>query len=140
MICGRSIARRIKLPAGSIRLCSEQECLDTLTQKVNDAVPIVWFSSEDLYNHEVAAPEVLDNKKFLNEGLIKELANDVSNYIWGDQTLGELFGEALTEAGQKLEKNFIAAIPKKDLPCYINVEWKSKESQELYEKRLTRDK
>jgi hypothetical protein len=137
MICGRKIARRIKLPAGSIRLCSDQKCLDTLNHRVNDAIPVVWFSYNDLINHEVAALEVLEHKLFHNEGLVRELAEDVDDFIWGGETLGEMFHDALVEAGQKLEKNFIAAIPKKDVPLYINVEWKSDEARELYQKLLT---
>lgn len=137
MICGRKIARQIKLPAGSICLCTDQECLDTITYRINDAVPVVWFSYNDLSNHEAAAPEVLSSDRFHNEDIVRELAKDVDQFIWKGATLGKMFDEALSEAGQKLENNFIANIPKKEMPCHISVQWKSEEAREFYKKRLT---
>jgi hypothetical protein len=88
-----------------------------------------------LINYEVISEEIVNH--FANDyKTIKELATDVEEYIWSGETLGEMFNEALVEAGQKLEKNFIVGLKDKDLPLHIINEFKSEEAKTLFECRL----
>ncbi len=50
--------------------------------------------------------------------------------------LGKMFNEALVEAGQRLEKNFIAGLKDKELPLHTLNEFKSEEAKKLFECRL----
>ena len=139
IICGRKIGRETKFPGGSIYLCNDQDCKDELLLKINDnALPIAQFNMQALIDHEIISEEIVNHfaKDFKT---IKELAIDVEEYIWGGETLGEMFNEALVEAGQKLEKNFIAGLKDKELPLHTLNEFKSEEAKTAFECRLKGD-
>jgi hypothetical protein len=88
-----------------------------------------------LIDHEVISEEIVNHfaKDFKT---IKELAVDVEEYIWEGNALGEIFNDALVEAGQVLEKKFIVGLKDKDLPLHTLEEFKSKEAKILFEHRL----
>jgi hypothetical protein len=90
---------------------------------------------EAMLNHEVISEEIANHfaKDFKT---IKELAIDVEDYIWSGETLGDMFNEALVEAGQKLEKNYIAGLKDPALHIHLMKELKSEEAKALFECRL----
>jgi len=134
IVCGRP-ARRIKLPAGSLCLCSRQECKDALNFNLNGSIPVAVLGPDDLIAHEVVDKEILDKYKD-NAGLFGELASDVEEYIWGGVTLGELYEYAVAEAGQKLEKMHIENTKGKELLCIPMSILHSDEAKLLLEQKL----
>ena len=136
IICGRRIGRPIKFPAGSIYVCNDTDCRKELAYKINgESIPQVSFSMQDLRDHEAVNERVLQHYE-KNISMAYARATDVGEYIWGGQTLGEMYVEALAEVGQMLEKNFIADMPSKDLPTLMGEEFHSEEARKLLDKRL----
>lgn len=136
IVCGK-IAKEIKLPNGSIPLCTDQACLDELNYMTNGkAIPIVWFSMDDLIEHEVVDEEII--KHFAGDmKTAMDLAQDVQSNIWGGSALGEMFSDALNEcAGPELEKRYVTVTKDKDLPLIPMDSLKSEEAKSLLEKRL----
>ena len=138
IICEKRIGRKIKFPGGSIYLCNDQDCKDKLLLKINDnALPVAQFSLQEFVNHEVVSEEIV--KHFANDfATIKQLAFDVEQYIWSGETLGEMYHEAIVEAGQVLEKNYIAGLKNPPLHLHLMKELKS-EAKALFECRLKGD-
>ena len=135
IVCGRKVAKALKFPAGNIYLCSDSECREALEYKLTSAQSIVGLDYETFTNHEAACPEAI--KAFEKDGItLSQLASDVGDYIWAGETLGEIIHEAVIEAGQKLEKNWIAGMKRTDLPLVQFDSLKSDESRQLLEKRL----
>lgn len=138
IVCGRKIARAITLPAGKIYICTEKACREELEYKLTGAISVVGLDYETLNYHEAVCPEAI--KHFKKCGItLAELANNVGEYIWSGETLGEMFHEAIIEAGQKLEKNWIVQMKRTDLPLVQFDSLKSDESRQLLEKRLKGD-
>jgi len=139
IVCGRKIGVKVKLPAGNIYICTDLDCKDELLLKMNDnALPIAQFDMQALIDHEVISEEIV--KHFAKDfATIKRLAIDVEEYIWSGETLGEMFHEALVEAGQALEKKYVAGIPNKNLPLHSISEFKSSEAKSLFECRLKKE-
>jgi hypothetical protein len=136
MICGRKIARKIKLPAGSINLCTDQTCLDEMNYRINEkSIPIIWFSMDDLLNHELVDFNVLNCFKG-DHVIAGEIAKEVGGYIWGGETLGELFHEALEVSAATVEERFVKSLEDKQLPLIDMSILKTKEGKECLEKRL----
>jgi hypothetical protein len=135
IVCG-SIGRETKFPAGSIYLCSNQDCKDVLLTKINDnTLPIAQFNLQALVDHEIISEEIVNH--FANDfKTIKQLAIDVEEFIWDGETLGVIFDEALTEAGETLERKFIAGLKDKELPLHTIDEFKSKGAKKFFEDRL----
>ena len=136
MICGQKIARKIKLPHGSLRLCTSQDCLDELNYNANDgSVPVVWFSMNDLINHDEATEEIA--RPLLGDVTIATcLAREVGDYIWGGETLGQMWHDALDESLGTLEEFYIGRMKDEDLPL-VNIDrLKTDKGKELLEKRL----
>jgi hypothetical protein len=138
IVCGRKIARAITLPAGKIYLCTESACRNELEYKLTGSISVVGLDYETLSYHEAVCPEAVE--AFKKDGItLAELANDVGEYIWSGETLGEMFHAAIIEAGQKLEKNWIAHMKRTDLPLVLMESLKSDESRQLLEQRLKGD-
>jgi len=134
MICGRPIAKTIKLPAGKVHLCSENECKTTFNFLINNSTPIVWAGMDDIKNHETVHPDIIAYYE-KNNDVCQAIARDVEDYVWSGGTMGDIFHDALVEAGQKLEKWYVEAIPKTQLPLAISL-LKSEEAKQALEKRL----
>lgn len=104
--------------------------------KINgNALPIAQFNLQAIIDHEVISEEIA--KYFAKDfKTIRDLATEVEEHIWNGESLGKMFNEALVEAGQKLEKNFIAGLKDKELPLHTLNEFKSEEAKKLFECRL----
>lgn len=98
-------------------------------------MPIAQFNIQALVDHEVISEEIA-NHFATDFKSIKELAIDVEEYIWSGETLGEMFNEALVEAGQKLEKNYVTNLKDPLLHLHLMRELKSEEAKALFECRL----
>jgi hypothetical protein len=135
-ICGQDIARKIKFPAGSVNLCTNQACLDELNYRINGkSIPIVWFSMDDLLNHELVDSNILN--RFHEDHIVAgEIATEVKNYIWGGETLGELFHEALEASAATVEERFVKSLKDNQLPLIDMSLLKTKEGKECLENRL----
>ena len=134
IVCGRR-ARRIKMPAGSLCLCKDRRCLDTVLLGINGSIPVTVFNMADLENHEVVHEEIVEAYKD-DVGVVRELARDVENYIWAGETLGEMFHDALVDAGQKLEKIHIENNTGTNLLTIPMSMLHSEEAKQLLESKL----
>jgi hypothetical protein len=136
IVCGRP-ARRIKLPAGSICLCKNRGCLDTVNLGINHSIPIAVFSMDDLGSgvHDIVDDEILDKYKSDVE-TVALLASDVEQYVWAGETMGEMFHSALADAGQKLELWHIENTKGKELLCIPMSMLHSEEAKQALEKKL----
>ena len=116
MICGQKNARRIKLPHGSVRLCTSLDCLNQLNYLVNDhSIPIVWFSMNDFINHDESMAKIA--QPLVGDFFIAErLSQEVSDYIWGGETLGQIYHDALDESRASLEEFYVKRLEDRDLP------------------------
>lgn len=133
IVCGRRLAKPIKFPAGQVDVCTDYQCRDELVFRCNDnSVPVVSFSLEDLRNHEVIDEEILDHFK---PAAAMDLAPSVGDFIWGGQTLGEMLHDAIVEAGQTLEKNFVSTAKPAELVLKMD-KLRSEEAIKLLEQRL----
>ena len=136
IVCGRDIGILYKFPAGSIYLCSDKPCLDTLNFKLNRSVPVASFDILDLEEHELIDPKII--KKYRgNEKIIRKLGLVVEQYIWSGETLGEMFHEALGEAAGELEAFYIYKLPRKALPLIsMHDDLRTNAGREALEHRL----
>jgi hypothetical protein len=136
IICGQDIAHKIKLPGGSINLCTNQDCLDELNYRINDgSIPVVWFSMNDFINHDEATEEIA--RPLLGDATIATfLAREVGSFIWGGETLGQLWHDALDESIGTLEEFYIGRLKDAELPL-VNIDsLKTEKGKQLLEKRL----
>lgn len=115
IVCGRDVGILYKFPAGSIYLCTDRPCLETVTFKVNGCLPVASFDILDLENNELVDPKIIKKYKN-NERVNRKLGLVVEQYIWNGETLGEMYHEALGEAAGELEAIYINELPKKELP------------------------
>jgi hypothetical protein len=115
MICGRKIARKIELPNGELNLCTDLDCLNKLNYLVNDqSIPIVWFSMNDFINHDESMEEIV--KPLVGDFFIaKRLSQEVNDYIWGGETLGQIYHDALDESRASLEEFYVKRLEDRDL-------------------------
>jgi hypothetical protein len=136
MICGKNIKTKIKLPHGSLRLCPSQQCLDEMNFHANNgAVPVVWSSMEDLINHDEATEEIA--RPLVGDVTIAtQLAREVGDYIWGGETLEEMWHEALDESIGTLEEFLIQRIKDEDLPLFNPDKLTTEKGKNLLEQRL----
>lgn len=135
IVCGRKIAREIKLPCGSIPLCTDNECKEALNYRLNDgSVPIVWFSIEDLNDHEVLDPSILKKIK-KDEVKVIAAAKLMGDFIW-DDTMGDAFHTALEEVASRFEQGYVKGMKDKELPLLDIDILQSDEAKEMLETRL----
>lgn len=143
IVCGQPIAHSIKLPAGSVRLCTNQECMDEFNFRVNGFIPVVSFSLDDFINHEE------NGLPLLNPKLIKtivadhtdyktsaKIAVEVSDFIWAGETLGQMWHDALLASAATVEELFVKSLKDEQLPLIDMSLLHTKEGKELLEKRL----
>ena len=117
IVCGRRLAHPIKFPAGSVNVCTDNDCLKELNYKLNSgSVPVVWFSLEDLKDR--ACKELLDRAK-KNPKTVRDLATTVSDYLWNDNSMGDMFHEACDYVATSLEEDFVTNAPATELPLFM---------------------
>jgi hypothetical protein len=90
---------------------------------------------KDIEEDEVLSPEIV--KHFENDAVgLNHTANHVADYLWEGADIGEGFHDAVLNAAQELEKNFVSNYPDKDLPLLAMDSLKWDESKQLLERRL----
>jgi hypothetical protein len=142
LVCGRKLGgkygegKHIEFLHGSFDLCYEQKCLDKLYfQITGGSIPVVWFSMGDFTDHELVDEKVI--KAVSNDPeFAKEVAGEVEDFIWGGETLGEMWHEALEESVSTVEKSYVSRLKDSDLPLVAMKSLKSKDAKDLLEKRL----
>jgi hypothetical protein len=65
-----------------------------------------------------------------------QVAKEVDGFIWGGETLGELWHEALEESVSTVEKSYVSRLKDSDLPLVDMKSLKSEDAKVLLEKRL----
>jgi hypothetical protein len=142
LICGQKLGgkygkgKHIEFPFGSFDLCYEMKCLDKLYfQITGGSIPVVWFSMGDFTDHELIDDKVM-NVVSNDPEFAREVSKEVDEFIWGGETLGEMWNEALEESVPTVEKSYVARLKDSDLPLVDMNSLKSKEAKALLEKRL----
>jgi hypothetical protein len=140
MMCGKNEAQEVQLPHGSINICTEIKCLEHLNHHIGGAIPVVWFSIGDLANHDEATEELI--KPIMgNIEAVTKLAQEIGEYIWGGETLGTIWGEALDSVSTgTLEELYIEHLPDKALPLVVINKLHSEQAKTLLEQRLREGK
>lgn len=119
-----------------MHLCYEQGCLDTLNFKANDgAIPVVWLSMDDYINHDEATEEI--TKTLVGDVTITaQLAREVGDYLWGGDTMGQMFHDALDDSLGTLEELYVQNVKDKELPLIKSGSLTTEKGKLLLEKRL----
>ena len=135
IICGKALKRSIKLPHGNLNLCTQSYCQEQLTVKINDGnMPVVWFSSEDMSRHAQLSPEAFELMK--NPSIFREVTCFVTDYLWSDDYLGELFGESIQQAARDLEALYIERADSSEIPLINMNDLIHKGSKDILQRRL----
>lgn len=136
VVCGKSVKKPIKLPHGEVALCPNAFCKETFNHLVNDrSSPIMWAGLVDIGEHECAHPEAI--KAYENDtDICITIANIISDYLWDGEIQGDLYHEALEEAGKKLELTYVENLKDEDLPLTDINNFKTEEAKLAFEKRL----
>jgi len=145
LVCGRKLGgkygkgKHIEFPQGSFDLCYEMTCLDKLYfQITGGSIPVVWFSMGDFTDHELVEEKIIKSISGDPE-IAKEIAQEVESYIWGGETLGQMWHEALEESVSEVEKSYVARLKDSDLPLVDMKSLKSQDAKDLLETRLKGD-
>jgi len=128
------------LPHGTIHLCTASQCKKLVTYKINFAVPVAWFSREDIYesNGNEFLPE--EEAIALTDEDIVTLGDLVEDDIWNGGG-GDAFNDHVESAIESWkitkEKRKIESTPLLELPLLIgNIEYN--QNKKLLEERITK--
>lgn len=139
LICGKPSERGTShwTEHGYLPLCSPK-CRDILTLRLHGSYPAVWFSVDDIGEHESCHQEILDKT---SEEVQIILASKAADHIWDDNYIAEKFGEVCASIGENLEEDFIKDLKDVEVPLYGRLygELKSEGGKKALAKRLKGD-
>ena len=115
LVCGEPTHLQYKFKHGTVWLCYRTSCHSVFSLKVDRAVPVVWVGDEDILSHELLPKSLLDKIP----DSIKAAVYAEGDCLWDDDTMGELFGEALRVVAEHLEREYIYNVPRQQLPLMI---------------------
>jgi hypothetical protein len=111
------------------------DCLQHLNYKVNaGSVPVVWFSMNDLIEHEVVDEKVI--KPLNKPHIVTSIARAISRYLWDGETLGEMWHNAMEDNINIIETLYVESVKDKNLPLIDINSLKTDDAKNFLEKRL----
>jgi hypothetical protein len=136
IICGKGKAPKVKLPFGTF-FVHGGECSDILTRKVVGSFPIVLTCLDDIGEHELLSQDKLECLTIKDD---REVSMAIRDYIGNDDTLWQMYNEALEYGARIAEGIWLNKIPAKDLPLVGMNKLEYDETRALLEKRLKEGK
>jgi hypothetical protein len=116
--CGKKIAlQKIEMEHGSFHIClNKPECFKKIIFKVDNALPILWASPDDMGEREVMTEKEL-------EGVTAEdwsaAAMDMAEVLWRDDYFSTTFRACLEAGARTLERLKIQKADPKELPLLM---------------------
>ena len=120
------------LPHGKIHVHSGH-CLTLLNGNINGAFPIMWTGFDDIVEHELLPKEITKTLSLEEE---ERVSQEISEYLWNGDPLGDMYSDALREGAKMAEKFYIDNLPQKKLHLHLHDRYEFDSSQKLFEQRL----
>lgn len=133
---GTTIPYCYNLPHGKIHVHSGH-CLTMLNGHLNGAFPILWTGFDDLVEHDLLPKELTKTLSLEEE---ERVSQEISEYLWNGEPLGDMYSEALEVGAKMAEKFYVDNLPREKLFLTQADDLTYEESKTRLEERMKGEK
>jgi hypothetical protein len=108
----------VTLPHGKFQVCSGGKCDRKVVRAVQGWHTVVSFNLDEFVEKGFFSKKELAEMKLTSEDELA-LTDDVADYFWNDDYIGDTFREALEAAARDAEKLSLKRMPREQLPLKI---------------------